>query len=501
MRAAILCLLVVSLSGVASAAIVEPSPPVTATGTASVATVAVNAPAGSTLVAMVAGGGPQGSSTQTSTMSGCVSWVPIKRANTRPGVADVWKSVTNVQLTSCPVTARLTAGSYFVRLVVAVMTGAGPVGTSASASSNKGPAQVSLTGLSTGSLVYGVGTDLSLAQTRTVLPGQRKLAESTSGTGTFWAQALISPTSTGSLLMGTSAPATKAWNFAAVEITMAAPVCSFTVSPTLINTAAVSGSSPVIVTATATSCGWFAVSGAGWLSVVPASGTGDGTVTVSYAANTGIGRSGTVTIGGQTVTVTQAPAPIATLLATCPPDQPAVSLNNQPVAVTYPVATTTGGVLPVSVVGSPPSGSLFPVGTSMVTQTATSADGQNDTCTLGVVVTYTPATTSLCDQSIQLTATMLHGTRTLLVCQPGPAPNGWKVSVLGTEWPWTPVITDVGSRAAAGPPSASGLTPYYLPLPLPTVGVFTVSSIAYNYNTTDGWAQVNSTNQLTVTVQ
>lgn len=389
-------------ASVASAAIVETFVG-TATGTASVATVVVNAPSDSTLVAEVSGGGPQGSSSQTSTVSGCVGWVPIKRANTRPGVADIWKSATNVPLVSCPVTVRLSAGSYFVRLVVTVMTGAGTVGTSASASGNKGPAQVMLTGLTAGSLIYGAGTDLSIAQTRTVLPGQRKLAESTSGTGTFWVQALSSPTTTASVLMGTSAPATKTWNFAAVEITPATTVCTVTVSPTLISANTGAGSAPVTISANVSTCDWFTTTGAAWLSVTPTSGTGNGTVTVSYATNTGAARSGTVTVAGSTVTVTQAGATIPTLTMTCPANRTTASLNGAPVAVSYPLAATSGGLAPVNVIGSPPSGSLFPVGTTMVTQIATSADGQSASCTFGVTVTFTAPTVLINPSGMDIT--------------------------------------------------------------------------------------------------
>jgi hypothetical protein len=45
-----------------------------------------------------------------------------------------------------------------------------------------------------------------------------------------------------------------------------------------------------------------------------ASGTGNGTVSFTVAANTGAARSGTLTIGGQTFTVTQA-APVGFMLA------------------------------------------------------------------------------------------------------------------------------------------------------------------------------------------
>jgi hypothetical protein len=491
--------IIFSLAAVPAFAAITESSVVTATGTASVATVAVTAPAGSVLVALVSAAGPGGSGSQSSSVSGCgISWMLIKRANTRPGVADVFKSATGVPLAGCIVTSRTGNGTaFFVRLTVVVLTGAGAVGTSASASGNKGPVQATLIGLTTGSRVYGVGSDMNLAQIRTVVSGQRKLAESIrTGVGTFWSQASINPVTTTSVVVGTTVPSTRNWNFAAVEI-LALPVaaCVWDVNPTTLSVLAGSGSAPVTVL---TSCPWTATSNAAWLSVAPTSGTTTGAVSVSWSANSGVARSGTVTIAGKMVTVNQPAAIIPTLVITCPGVQTRASLTGSPIAVTYPLATTTGGTLPVLVTGSPPSGSLFPVGTSMVTQTASSADGQTVPCTMGVIVTFTPQTTSLCDEPVELTKVVLRGTYKLLTCQPGEA-TGWKVVVEGSDY--TPVVTDVGHPAAAGPPNAAGVTPYYLPLPLPTAGIFKVSSIAYNYNTTDGWAQIGSTNVLTVTVQ
>ena len=52
---------------------------------------------------------------------------------------------------------------------------------------------------------------------------------------------------------------------------------------------------------------WTTVVGASWLHV-PASGVGGGNIAFSYDANPGPTRSGTITIGGQTLTVTQAGA-------------------------------------------------------------------------------------------------------------------------------------------------------------------------------------------------
>jgi hypothetical protein len=62
------------------------------------------------------------------------------------------------------------------------------------------------------------------------------------------------------------------------------------------------------VTVTTTSgCAWTAGSNAPWLTITSgASGTGNGTVGFAAAANTGVARTGTLTIAGQPFTVTQA---------------------------------------------------------------------------------------------------------------------------------------------------------------------------------------------------
>jgi hypothetical protein len=87
-----------------------------------------------------------------------------------------------------------------------------------------------------------------------------------------------------------------------------APPCSYSISPTSQNVDANANTSTVAVTTTA-GCEWTATaaSGAPWLTVTSgASGTGNGSVGVSIAANTGAARSGTVTVAGQTFTVNQA---------------------------------------------------------------------------------------------------------------------------------------------------------------------------------------------------
>jgi hypothetical protein len=95
--------------------------------------------------------------------------------------------------------------------------------------------------------------------------------------------------------------------------------CNFAAAPPTQNAGAGGGTASVSVT-TASSCTWTAVSNAAWIVVTSgASGTGNGTVVLTVAANTGAARSGTVTVAGQTVTVTQDALPCTFTIA--PPAQ------------------------------------------------------------------------------------------------------------------------------------------------------------------------------------
>jgi hypothetical protein len=81
--------------------------------------------------------------------------------------------------------------------------------------------------------------------------------------------------------------------------------CSVDVSPLTFSVDAGGGSRTVNVNA-GSGCGWTAASGAPWISITSAAGgTGPGSVTFTVASTTGPTRSGTLTIAGQTVRVTQ----------------------------------------------------------------------------------------------------------------------------------------------------------------------------------------------------
>lgn len=92
-----------------------------------------------------------------------------------------------------------------------------------------------------------------------------------------------------------------------VTVNQAAAACSFTVSPTSASIGAAGGTPPHIDVKTSPACSWTASSGVNWIAIVTgASDTGSGTVTYSVLPNTGPARTGTLTVAGQTVTVSQA---------------------------------------------------------------------------------------------------------------------------------------------------------------------------------------------------
>ncbi len=81
--------------------------------------------------------------------------------------------------------------------------------------------------------------------------------------------------------------------------------CIYSVLPTTIPLPAIGGTTAIAVT-TDSGCAWTATSNSPFITITSgASGTGNGTVQISVKYNNGIPRSGTLTVAGQTVTVTQ----------------------------------------------------------------------------------------------------------------------------------------------------------------------------------------------------
>ncbi|MCX5887156.1 MAG: SBBP repeat-containing protein [Proteobacteria bacterium] len=85
------------------------------------------------------------------------------------------------------------------------------------------------------------------------------------------------------------------------------PSCTYTIDPTSKSFSYQGGTGIVSVTASESSCSWTATSNDDWITITSGSSeTGSGTVNYSVSTNTGTSeRTGTMTIAGQTFTVTQ----------------------------------------------------------------------------------------------------------------------------------------------------------------------------------------------------
>jgi hypothetical protein len=92
-----------------------------------------------------------------------------------------------------------------------------------------------------------------------------------------------------------------------VTFSQAAASCNYTVTPTTV-AAPPDGNASSVGVSSGTGCSWTAVSNVNWITITAgASGSGDGNVSYTVAINgTTSQRTGTLTVAGKAVTVTQA---------------------------------------------------------------------------------------------------------------------------------------------------------------------------------------------------
>lgn len=104
--------------------------------------------------------------------------------------------------------------------------------------------------------------------------------------------------------------------------------CTYTVAPATQAFAANGGAGLVNIT-TASGCAWTATSSQPWILAAQATGTGSGVLNYLISANAGAARSGTLTIAGQTLTISQSGT-----------------------TGTLPLTITTGANLPSAIIGT-----------------------------------------------------------------------------------------------------------------------------------------------------
>ena len=184
--------------------------------------------------------------------------------------------------------------------------------------------------------------------------------------------------------------------------TIGAVACTFALAPASAAVPSAANTGTVTVTA-ASGCAWTAVSNSAFITIASgASGSGNGAVTYTVAANpTTSARTGSLTIGGQTFTITQAAAACPAIVMT-PSTLPNVT---QGVAATLTFTATGGtgpfvfaivtGGLPAGLTlssGGVVSGTPTAAGSSTFTIRATNANGcVTDTAFTLTVVAAVPA--------------------------------------------------------------------------------------------------------------
>lgn len=126
------------------------------------------------------------------------------------------------------------------------------------------------------------------------------------GTGGSTVSFTVAPNNTPTARTGTITVGDK--TFTVTQDAGTAPTCNFAIAPASANVAATASTGNNVAVTAPTGCGWQAVTAVNWINVTAgATGSGNGTVTFSVAANTDdLPRTGAIIIGGQTFTVTQA---------------------------------------------------------------------------------------------------------------------------------------------------------------------------------------------------
>ena len=200
----------------------------------------------------------------------------------------------------------------------------------------------------------------------------------------------------------------------------------------------------VAVTANAADYSWTAISNTAWLTITSgAASTGSGIVTFNVAANTSVNsRTGTLTIGGQTFTVTQSGVTPAYTLASTTGTAPAtagsgtVSLTATPSDATW-TATSNAAWLTVS-----PSSGTGPATLTYTYNAATTIASRTGTFTVA-------------GQTFTLTQTGLTGSLTLTPASdsaPAAGATGKTVAVTANaaDFAWTATSNAVWLTITAG---------------------------------------------------
>lgn len=234
--------------------------------------------------------------------------------------------------------------------------------------------------------------------------------------------------------------------------------CSFSINLMGQAFAAGSGSGAFSLTAGA-GCQWLAVSSNDWLNITSGtSGTGNGTINFSVAANTGVTRRGTIRVGSQTFTVTQAGPVSGNGLMFYPLARPIRLLETRPDSgfplqgCYRPNAPITGGTARTQPARGTCDGLTIPNNAAAITGNITVVNNAAGSLTLYASDISKPNT----ENSNYNTNEITNNVFTVAL---GASDGAFKIHPSAT----TDVIVDVTGYYA--PPDVGGL--YFHPLPQP----------------------------------
>jgi len=219
------------------------------------------------------------------------------------------------------------------------------------------------------------------------------------------------------------------------------PVCNYALSSasTSVGAGASSGSFSVNTTA---GCAWTATTASSWITGLTASGSGTGTVNFNIAANTGPARTGTITAGGKTYTVTQASGCTYALAASSASPGAAGGTANVTVTPSNAACTWTATSNSAFLTGVTASGT----GTAAVSYTVAANTGVARSGTLTIAgQTFTVNQASGCTFTVAPTAV-----------SPGAAASSGSLTITASNasCPWTAANND--SWLAISPTSGTG---------------------------------------------
>jgi hypothetical protein len=247
--------------------------------------------------ASIPSSGATNSTVSVSASAGCVwtagstvPWISIVSGATGSGNGTVTFTVA-ANTTTASRTATLTVAGQSVTIVQA-----------AAAACTYTVNPTSLAAVAAGGATAPVSVTASGGCAWTATPNASWLSITSGGSGTGnGTVAITAAANTGPARSGTVTVANQT-----VTVNQAAAACSFAVSPTTASVAPTGGAGTPIGVTTASGCSWTASSGASWISILTgASSTGSGNVTYSVLPNTGAARTGTLTVAGQSVTISQ----------------------------------------------------------------------------------------------------------------------------------------------------------------------------------------------------